>query len=180
MILILKPLQGMSRQEVFLQPCNNLKLVRLASLVKNKIYEQKGHLNCFDKSGTLEVMHLEIFEPDKCQTKQGLFLECIRNTPCAIHLPVGRWQFAKPYQESGTHPQKLMEILIRELQLEFEKKHQPQRAYSNGTRIGCDTICIWSIRKVGQNVLEKAVYKEETEYMNAQHAKAAWKALITE
>lgn len=160
---------------------DNPTLVRLASLVKNRIYELKSELNSLDQTGNLQLMHLEIFESHKDQTKAGLFLECIKNVPCAIHSPLGRWQFAKPYQDTGKHAEKLMESLIKEFDLTFEQKYIPfHRSYSNGTRIASDPVCIWRIGKVGQNPLDKAAYKGQTEYMDAVHAKAVWKALFTQ
>lgn len=179
MTLSVKLLAGMAKEDIVSEPCNNLKLMRLASLVKNKIYELKAELNCNDKSGIIEVMHLEILQADKNQTKRGMFLECIKNVPCAIHLPYGRWQFAQPRQIKGEHAQKMMERIILEFDLELEKKYTREKIYHNGTRLAGDSICIWAIRRVGQNLLEKAVYKGETEYMDAIHAHRGWEALFT-
>jgi hypothetical protein len=179
-IIFVSSLAGMESESKDIVGSNNAHLVRLASFVKNKIYEIKADLNYSDASGSISIMHLQIFEPGKNQTQNGIFLECIKNIPCAIHLPYGRWQFAKPLEDSGDHVKKLMAQLSLEFDLELETNYTARRTFKKRIGIAGDPICIYAIMRVGQVALEKGAYKDETEYMDAIHAKAAWEAIFTE
>lgn len=179
--MFVSSLTGMESESKDIVCSNNTHLVRLASLVKNKIYELRADLNYTDASGSISIMHLQIFEPGKNQTQNGIFLECIKNIPCAIHLPYGRWQFAKPLEDSGDHVKKLMAQLSLEFDLELEINcTTPRRTFKKRIGVISDPICIYAILRVGHVVLEKGTYKGETEYMDAIHAKAAWEAIFTE
>lgn len=173
---------GMDKDDAASQGANTLECMRIASIVKNRVFELKAELNYTDTSGFLSLMHLSALDPSRNQTKQGIFLESIDGVPSAIHLPFGRWQFATLNTADEGHSKKLMNKIIQEFDLELHKiKLQNQRQVKSRTCIGNGPlILIYAIRRIGQNQLEKGVYKEETEYMNAMHAKTAWKALITE
>lgn len=116
-ILAIDSVHCMDKEIIIGTISNTLECMRLASAIKNRVYELKAELNHKDKSGYLSIMHLCVLNPLQNQTKQGVFLECIDGVPSAIHLPFGRWQFAQPDATHEGHANKLMNQMRKSLSL---------------------------------------------------------------
>ncbi len=156
---------------------SNAHYVNLVLAIRQKIFLLSESLNAADTNGHIYLQPYDLFCADQKQTVRGIFLEYEYGVPRALHFPLGRWQMVNQSSIQKKHDQKLLEKIIETFKAELREKTPRVKGSRGSSCILGATVDVYELKEVDGVALEKAEYKQQTEYMEYKHATALWKAL---